>query len=951
MRHIVPPDSRVARLSVSFVAATAAIAVIAGSLALLGLGESRTARVALAAGGSGPYAPGPLNHTFDGTPRDSDGRIFNFDFEEGSSELGTPPSNYDFASGLSNWTVGGAVTVTSSGCASGDCARIGNGAGELISSLFTVDDDAQVVTFQYTNNTAFSAHILDSNDQVLETRSFLTSQSSLAEGAINVVDYQGNSVKFRVYSSGGGYVHIDDAGVMRELMPGWQVHDEPRLENRGTGGSPNYYAEITSSTHGQIISSAFLVPSDAQFLRHDIYFAASGHKFRITLLPEPGASCVAKTFDLYEGSGGLSVGWNDDHKVDVSSCQGDSIRVRYTYLVGTTGVDNVARLYQTVPHWKTTSPANFEQKTATPMLGSYVEQTTAGTSKFLESAPFDLPSDAGILQFWHSQNSNANLQVHVLFGPDFGSTSSALLNICCQRAWQVRQVDVSPWAGEPIKLRFTINKVVRLDEVGFNLWERYHGQCANQCMAADPVSTSTGNFSLARADLRTPALGEDLDFVRAYNATATVSGTLGYRWMHNWEIGLAIESGGSVTVRYPDGSSNRFKYVSGSYEAEDDVHDTLTKSGSEYTLTTSVQMRYKFNSSGQLTSTLDRNGNTTTVAYSAGKLSSVTAPDGRQLQFTYSGALLTRVEAPLKGVEERVVEFEYDTGGTMNLLSAVTDTLGHRWEYTYDEERLVSESDPRSHNVFTNEYDTANRVETQTDAEGGVHEFQYGSPSDGFTTVVDPRGTSTRYEFDSNMHTLTQTVDAGGLALARAWEYDGESNTEWVTNALGIGTHLLHYSDSANLKRKTDGIGRVWTYGYNSWNEVVTATLPNGRQLSNGYNGTGNLISTTEVITHPSYPTTLTLRTAQVVSPTTGLTTLVTGTRGFTTATDTTRTGSPGARVRRDDVPAGSLGGRHGRLGVQRRWVAGQELGWARPSDAIRSRRRWPGADRDQRHR
>ena len=79
--------------------------------------------------------------------------------------------------------------------------------------------------------------------------------------------------------------------------------------------------------------------------------------------------------------------------------------------------------------------------------------------------------------------------------------------------------------------------------------------------------------------------------------------------------------------------------------------------------------KYNFSASGQLTSEVDLNGYTTTLAYTGGMLTAVTDPAGRALTFTYTGTNVTKVTDPMG----RAYAYAYDANG--NLTSA-TDPLG-----------------------------------------------------------------------------------------------------------------------------------------------------------------------------------------------------------------------------------------------------------------------------------
>jgi YD repeat-containing protein len=131
--------------------------------------------------------------------------------------------------------------------------------------------------------------------------------------------------------------------------------------------------------------------------------------------------------------------------------------------------------------------------------------------------------------------------------------------------------------------------------------------------------------------------------------------------------------------------------------------NTDTSTNSYYTLTLQNGERRRFDSkTGNLIAIIDRNGNTTAVAYdSSGRLSTVTDPASRTLTFTYGGGtnLVTSVSssagislsysydsqsrlAQITKPDLTTVSFTYNI---QSLIAAVTDSNGKTLEsHTYD---------------------------------------------------------------------------------------------------------------------------------------------------------------------------------------------------------------------------------------------------------------------------
>lgn len=134
--------------------------------------------------------------------------------------------------------------------------------------------------------------------------------------------------------------------------------------------------------------------------------------------------------------------------------------------------------------------------------------------------------------------------------------------------------------------------------------------------AGEPVDTSQGTFTHSHTDLAIPGRGVALSFTRSYSSSqpALAGGSLGERWSHNYEARISAFSSSSVLVRYPDGGTLFFNYQAGTFIPPPGIFDTLVKNGDNtYTLTTTSQVRYNFDTGGRLTSIVDRNGNATTL--------------------------------------------------------------------------------------------------------------------------------------------------------------------------------------------------------------------------------------------------------------------------------------------------------------------------------------------------
>jgi len=415
---------------------------------------------------------------------------------------------------------------------------------------------------------------------------------------------------------------------------------------------------------------------------------------------------------------------------------------------------------------------------------------------------------------------------------------------------------VSQWAGQTAKIKIQGSFPGALDVLNGGGISFFTGPD----MGGDPVSLLTGAMTHSHTDIQIPGKGVPLEFTRTYSTGGLpMQGSLGQGWTDNYDSRLTLFNDGSVSVRYPDGAGAFFTNNAGTLTPPQGVNDTLVKNGDNtYTLTTTAQVKYNFDTGGKLTSIKDSNNNTTTLAYNgSGFLSTVTDPGGRQLTFTTDGSgRFTLITDPLN----RTVGFGYDANGD---LTTVTDVKNGTTTYTYSNHRLTTLTDSLSHLQTTTTYDSADRAVEQVDAVNGVTCFYYGhgptstsancpgvtpAAQAGQTIMVDPRGNKQIHQFDTSFRP-TGVEDALGDDTLYAYEATGalcspanNGNLCSVTDPLNHVTSYT-YDSKGNILTRTDAASKTWTYTYNSLNDVLTATDPLARVTTYTYNANGNVTS------------------------------------------------------------------------------------------------------------
>jgi len=228
----------------------------------------------------------------------------------------------------------------------------------------------------------------------------------------------------------------------------------------------------------------------------------------------------------------------------------------------------------------------------------------------------------------------------------------------------------------------------------------------------------------------------------------------------------------------------------------------------------------------------------------------------------------------------------YERQAITNLVSASTDALARRTEFTYDSKgnlltvtrlagtgqavtttftyepafnQVATVTDPLGH-MTTLAYDTQGNLTTTTDALG--HQMTLGYNAAGQpTTITTPAGT-TQMGYtggdltsitDATGNTTTRATDAAGRVVSitsplghRArFDYDLLNQLRRITDPLNGQTQFT-YDGNGNLLTVTDARGNTTGYAYNSMDLATSRTDPLSREETYGYDNNGNPTSATD---------------------------------------------------------------------------------------------------------
>jgi RHS repeat-associated protein len=345
------------------------------------------------------------------------------------------------------------------------------------------------------------------------------------------------------------------------------------------------------------------------------------------------------------------------------------------------------------------------------------------------------------------------------------------------------------------------------------------------------LNTATGNMAQTQTDLVVGGRGPGLHLTRTYNsqlaAQQTEPGPFGYGWTGSYSAHVVVNAEAERATVYEDsGNAVTFHLTSsGTYVGPGPwVQATLVKESSTYVYTLPDQTKLDFNSSGQLTSETDRDGNAVTVAYNAKGIETVTDGDSRKLTYAYNGG--GQVES-VKDPMGHTVKFTYESGK----LATVTEPgeVTARWSFEYDaSHEMTVETDGRSHKVKW-EYDGSHRVTAETDAMERKTKLKYTETEAGLETTITEPNTSTTVEQFNNAHLPTSVTYASGTGIAAKTVYEYNGSNELIASK-DPDEHTTEYAYSAagDLTSVKDPNGDETKMTYNATHDVETETTPKG---------------------------------------------------------------------------------------------------------------------------
>ncbi len=363
------------------------------------------------------------------------------------------------------------------------------------------------------------------------------------------------------------------------------------------------------------------------------------------------------------------------------------------------------------------------------------------------------------------------------------------------------------------------------------------------------------------------------------------SSPFGAGWMLDGLDQLVTSDSGALLVQ-SDGTMAYFSGDSYTSPAGPFAFSSLTYSDSYYQLVGTDGTKETFNSSGQLVSVTDNDGNITSYTYSSDRLYQITNPSHQTTTFSYNDSDLV---ATIEDFVERDTTLTYNGYGQLIQVTDPNPEEGETQpvsEFTYESDTapLVSYTDANG-NATLYAYRPDGTLQTVTSADGSTVTYQaaqallFGSgdtpgssdnpaylvPSTTVRAVAtDESEAPTLYTFDT-FGDPTSVEDALGNTTIYVYDDNGLA-TEMIQPAVVNGTEsqnpvteYTYYSDTNEMdtEQVPDGSTQTWTYAtyttaggpddvVTSYQKVVSDTGSGDYTAYTYYTSTGDLVETEE---------------------------------------------------------------------------------------------------------
>ena len=364
------------------------------------------------------------------------------------------------------------------------------------------------------------------------------------------------------------------------------------------------------------------------------------------------------------------------------------------------------------------------------------------------------------------------------------------------------------------------------------------------------VNAATGNLVLQTRDEMLVGRGLSVESLRTYNSRGQFTDDNG----DNWSIGVYAQqlklNGGTLNTSQStfvrtdrDGAQATYTWDGGLQlyvnKSGGGAFDRIAATATSWTWTdgaTGLRETYD-TATGRLMTVFDRSGNTLTYGYdAAGQLISVTDANGEQTFYDYVGNQLRGVRTVIAGGTQTLTRVHYTYDDHNRLWKVKVDltpednSIGNgkifETTYTYDgDSKRVASIQQNNDVVLRVQYDANDRVQFVRDAFDKLTEYQYAAGG-GRTTVVDPLGVQTVYDYDLGSGQLkgVSTMAGGSVLQSVSYQYNANGDVSTITDGQNNVTTFT-YDSRGNQLSQRDAAGNTVSRTFNSLNQVVTESF------------------------------------------------------------------------------------------------------------------------------